>query len=137
MRTSYLVSNQSRMFAVVRKFTKSHEWIEYDTETEIGTMGITEHAQGELGDIVHVDLPEVGLEFSASDAISCVESVKTAADIYQMCDGEVLEVNEDVESEAALVNEDAEGKGWLMKIKITDASQLKHLMDEEEYRSTL
>ena len=69
---------------------------------------------------MHVDLPEVGTEFSRQDAISCVESVKTAADVYQMCDGEVIEVNEEVEANGALVNEDAEGAGWLMKVKISD-----------------
>ena len=69
---------------------------------------------------MHVDLPEVGSEFSVQDAISCVESVKTAADVYQMCDGEVLEVNEEVEADASIVNEDAEGKGWLMKVKVSD-----------------
>ena len=93
-----------RYFSVVRKYTKTHEWIEVDTDTSIGTMGITDHAQGELGDIVHVGLPDAGTEFSKSDAISCVESVKTAADIYQMVDGEVVEVNESLADEPDLIN---------------------------------
>mgnify|MGYP002635402125 CR=1 FL=1 len=115
---SMMFQNQLRYFAVVRKYTKSHEWIELDTDTGIATIGITDHAQHELGDIVHVDLPSIGLEFSKQEAISCIESVKTAADIYQMCDGEVVEVNEDLNDDASLVNQDAEGKGWIMKVKM-------------------
>ena len=88
--------SQARCFAVIRKYTKTHEWIEVDTDTLEGKMGITEHAAKELGDIVHVDLPESGSEFNSQDVIICVESVKTAADVYQMIDGEVLEVNEKV-----------------------------------------
>ena len=119
---SMMLQNQMRYFAVVRKFTKSHEWIELDEDTGIATIGITDHAQGELGDIVHVDLPSIGAEFSKQETISCIESVKTAADIYQMCDGEVVEVNEALEGEAGLVNSDAEGKGWIMKVKMADKS---------------
>ena len=115
-----LIAQQMRYFAVVRKYTKSHEWIELDTETGIATIGITDHAQAELGDIVHVDLPSVGTEFSKQEAISCIESVKTAADIYQMCDGEVTEVNESLEDDCSVVNTDAEGKGWIMKVKMAD-----------------
>ena len=89
-----LVAQQSRYFTIVKKFTKTHEWIEVDTDTSIAKVGITDHAQSELGDIVHVGLPDVGTEFSKSEAISTVESVKTAADIYQMVDGDVLEINE-------------------------------------------
>ena len=74
--------NQARYFATIKKFTKTHEWIEFDDESEIATIGITDNAQAELGDIVHVDLPEVGTEFSKQEVITCVESVKTAADIY-------------------------------------------------------
>ena len=73
---------QMRMFAVIRKYTETHEWIEVDTDSKIATMGITNHAQGELGEVVYVELPEVGTEFSKSDVISTVESTKTAADIY-------------------------------------------------------
>ena len=86
---------------------------------------------------MHVDLPEVGTEFSHSDAIIAVESVKTAADVYQMCGGEVIEINEDVAADAALVNEDAEGNGWLMKVRITDAAQLGDLLDQDAYKSSL
>ena len=91
-----MVSSQARCFAVSKKFTKTHEWIEFDDETDIATIGITDHAQAELGDIVHIDLPDGGQDFSKGEVIVCVESVKTAADIYQMVDGEVLEINEEL-----------------------------------------
>ena len=78
----FLAGMQCRYFPIVKKYTKTHEWIEFDTDTSIAKVGITDHAQGELGDIVHVGLPDEGTEFTKSDAISCVESVKTAADIY-------------------------------------------------------
>ena len=111
-----------RYFAISRKFTKTHEWVEIDSESDIITIGITEHAQEEMGDIVHVDLPEVGTKFSLDESISCVESTKTTADIYQMVDGEVVEVNHELEEDASIVNQDAEGKGWIMKCKCSDKS---------------
>ena len=123
-----------RYFALVRKYTKSHEWIELDTDSGIATIGITDHAQHELGDIVHIDLPEVGTEFSKQETISCVESVKTAADIYQMCDGEVTEVNESLSDDSSLVNADAEGKGWIMKVKMVDTSQMDELLSLDAYK---
>ena len=100
-------------------------------------MGITEHAAKELGDIVHVDLPESGSEFNSSDVIICVESVKTAADVYQMIDGEVLGVNEAVQDDASLVNADAEADGWLISVKVLNISQLDGLMSAEEYEETI
>ena len=114
MTQTMLLQQQLRYFALIKKYTKTHEWIEYDTESKQAKMGITDHAQKELGDIVHVDLPELGKTFTKDQAISCVESVKTAADIYQMVDGEVIGVNEKVSEDSAIVNEDAEGNGWLM-----------------------
>ena len=88
-----ILMSQIRCFAKVKKFTKTHEWIEFDTESKIGTIGITNHAQRELGEVVHVDLPDINKEFVKGDVISTIESTKTAADIYQMCNGEVKEVN--------------------------------------------
>ena len=128
-----LLQQQIRHFALIRKYTKTHEWIEYDTDTKLAKMGISDHAQKELGDIVHVDLPDVGTDFSKDEAISCVESVKTAADIYQMVDGEVVEVNENVGEDGSLVNQDAEGDGWLMVIKVSDESQLDDLLTPDDY----
>ena len=106
-----------RMFCVARKFTKTHEWIEYDTDTGLGQMGITNYAQSELGDVVHIEFPEVGTHFKTEDVIVCIESVKTAADIEQMCEGDVTEINEDLENDVSLLNEDPEGKGWILKFK--------------------
>jgi len=123
-----------RYFATIKKFTKSHEWIELDTDTGIATIGITDHAQEELGDIVHVDLPEIGTEFTKQEAISTIESVKTAADIYQMCDGEVVEVNNSLEDDCSLVNSDAEGKGWIMKVKMANQSDMDELMTLDKYK---
>ena len=126
-----------RYFAIVKKYTKTHEWIEFDTDTSVAKIGITEHAQGELGDIVHVGLPDAGTEFTKSDAISCVESVKTAADIYQMVDGEVVEVNDMLENEPDLINKDAEGDGWIMKVKLKDQQQLSELLSSDDYKDIL
>ena len=126
---------QMRNFAVFRKYTESHEWIEFDDDTKEATMGITNHAQGELGEVVYVELPEPGTEFSKSDVIVTVESTKTAADVYQMVDGEVLAVNEDVAGDPGLVNKEAEGKGWMIKFKVADVSQLDELMTEDDYKN--
>ena len=126
-----------RYFAIIKKYTKTHEWIEIDTDTSIAKMGITEHAQGELGDIVHVGLPDPGTEFTKSEAISCVESTKTAADIYQMVDGEVVEANEKLNDEPDLINQDAEGEGWVMKIKVSDPKQLDELLTPDDYKEIL
>ena len=132
-----VIGIHSRYFSIVKKYTKTHEWIEVDTDTSIATMGITDHAQGELGDIVHVGLPDAGTEFTKSEAISCVESTKTAADIYQMVDGEVVEVNEKLNDEPDLINQDAEGEGWVMKIKLTDQKQLNDLLSADDYKEIL
>ena len=128
---------QVRNFTVTKKFTKTHEWIEFDDSTNIATIGITDHAQAELGDIVHVDLPEEGQEFSKSEVIVCVESVKTAADIYQMVDGEVVEINEQLAEDASLLNSDAEGKGWIMKVKLSDSTQMNDLLSADKYKHLL
>ena len=132
-----LAGMQCRYFTVVKKYTKTHEWIELDTDTSIAKIGITDHAQGELGDIVHVGLPDEGTEFTKADAISCVESVKTAADIYQMVDGEVVEVNQQLADEPDLINKDAEGEGWIMKIKMKDQKQLGDLLNLDDYNEIL
>lgn len=96
-------------------------------------MGITNFAQKELGDIVHVDLPDLETEFVKGDAICCVESTKTAADIYQMVDGEVIEVNDTLDAEPELINTDPEGNGWIMKIKIQGDDNIKNMLDKDAY----
>ncbi|MFS2324881.1 glycine cleavage system protein GcvH [Brucella sp. H1_1004] len=112
-------------------FTEDHEWI--SVEGGVATVGITIHAQEQLGDLVFVDLPEVGRTVSKGDGIVVVESVKAASDVYAPVDGEVVEVNEAVSSDPALVNQAAEGDGWLFKLKLSDEGQLSGLLDKAGY----
>ena len=113
------------------KYTENHEWLKI--EGDIGTVGITHHAQDALGDVVFVDLPEVGALFAQKETAGVVESVKAAADIYMPVAGEVTEVNETLRADPALANSDPLGAGWFFKVKLSDASQLTGLMDETRY----
>jgi glycine cleavage system H protein len=115
-----------------RYFTDEHEWI--DVEGEIATVGITEYAQEQLGDIVFVELPAEGATFEKGDDAAVVESVKAASDVYAPISGEVVETNSALEDEPALVNSDAEEDGWFFKLRITDASELEGLMTEAAYK---
>ena len=112
-------------------FTEDHEWI--SVEGGVATVGITIHAQEQLGDLVFVDLPEVGRTVSKGEGIVVVESVKAASDVYAPVDGEVVEVNEAVSSDPALINQAAEGEGWLFKLKLSDEGQLSGLLDKAGY----
>lgn len=112
------------------KYAKSHEWIELGAEAKVG---ISDHAQAELTDVVYVELPGVGSLVAAGDAMAVVESVKAASDIYAPVSGEVIEVNEEVQNDPALVNTDPYGAGWLFKIRVEDDSQLADLLDAEAY----
>jgi glycine cleavage system H protein len=114
------------------KYTEEHEWIA--VEGEIGTIGISDYAQEQLGDVVFVEMPEIGKSLAEGDEAAVVESVKAASEIYAPVGGEVLEVNEDLDDNPGLVNEDAEGDGWFFRIRIDDASELDDLMDETEYK---
>ena len=116
-----------------RRYTKDHEWIDHDGET--AAVGITDHAQEQLGDVVFVDLPEVGRAVEAEEAMAVVESVKAASDVYAPIAGEIVEVNEALADNPALVNEAAEGDGWFVKLKPADAAALDGLMDEAAYRA--
>ena len=113
------------------RFTKDHEWISVDGG--IGTVGITNHAQTQLGDIVFVEVPESGRKAAQGDAIAVVESVKAASDVFSPVSGEVVETNGDLSGQPALVNEDAEGKAWFFKIRIANAAELDALMDRAAY----
>jgi glycine cleavage system H protein len=113
------------------KYAKSHEWIELGGEE--AKVGISDHAQAELTDVVYVELPEVGSQVAAGDAMAVVESVKAASDIYAPVSGEIIAVNEEVQNDPALVNTDPYGAGWLFKIRAEDSSQLADLLDAEEY----
>jgi glycine cleavage system H protein len=115
-------------------YTKDHEWIK--VEGNEGYIGLTDYAQDQLGDIVYVELPEVDNEFEKEEAFSAVESVKAASDVYMPVDGKILEVNEALLDEPALLNEDPY-ENWIVKIEILDKSQLDELMTSEEYEKYL
>jgi len=117
------------------RFTKEHEWVRI--EGDIATFGISDHAQEALGDIVFVELPEVGRNIDAGEAYGVVESVKAVSDVYAPVAGEVIEINETLESEADLVNSDAYGAGWIIKVKISDNNADTELMDADEYTTFL
>ena len=113
------------------KYTQDHEWLKI--EGDVATVGITVHAQDALGDVVFVDLPEVGALFAQKETAGVVESVKAAADVYMPVGGEVIEVNEMLRADPSLANSDPLGTGWFFKVKLSDASQLDALMDETSY----
>lgn len=117
------------------RYTKDHEYIRIEGET--GTVGITDYAQGQLGDVVFVELPEVGKALGKGDEAAVVESVKAASEVYAPVSGEVVEVNADLEATPGTVNEDAAGKGWFLKLKLKDAAELEGLMGEAEYQNYL
>ena len=114
-------------------YTKDHEWI--SVEDGIGTIGITDHAQEQLGDIVFVELPDKGTEVGQGDEACVVESVKAASEVYAPISGEIVEANEALAENSALVNESAEGDAWFMKIKLSDTSELEDLMDKAAYEA--
>lgn len=116
----------------MRYFTDEHEWI--DVAGDIATVGITDYAQGQLGDIVFVELPAVGTAVEKGKDAAVVESVKAASDVYAPIDGEVTETNGALEEDPALVNTAPEGEGWFFKMTIADAAQLDGLMDETAYK---
>jgi len=118
-----------------RLYIKSHEWIERDGDTV--TIGITDHAQESLGDLVFVELPETGESLSAGDVCAVVESVKAASDIYAPLTGEVTAVNEELADSPELINEDPYGEGWLMKMSITDEAELDDFLDAEAYQAVV
>ncbi len=116
-----------------RYFTEDHEWI--DVDGDVGTVGISDYAQGQLGDIVFVDVPEAGKSLAKGDEAAVVESVKAASDVYSPVSGSVIEGNAALTDEPGLVNTDPEGEGWFFKLTLSDASQLDRLMDETAYEA--
>jgi glycine cleavage system H protein len=113
------------------RFTKDHEWIRVDGD--VATIGITSHAQSQLGDVVFVEVPEVGRKAAQGEAVAVVESVKAASDVYAPVAGEVIEVNSDLAGTPAMVNEDAEGKAWFFKLRLANPAELDGLMDRAAY----
>jgi glycine cleavage system H protein len=115
------------------KFAETHEWIRVDGD--VGTVGITDHAQAELTDIVFAETPKVDSKVSAKEALAVVESVKAASDIYSPVGGDVVEANEALADNPALINQDPYGAGWIFKIRIADSSELNSLLDAAAYRA--
>lgn len=115
-----------------KKYTKQHEWLSVDGD--VGTVGISEHAQDQLGDVVFVELPAVGTKLEANAEMAVVESNKAASDVYAPVSGEVVEVNPQLEDRPELINESAEDKGWLVKLRLSDAST-DSLMSAADYQN--
>lgn len=117
------------------KYTKDHEWVKIDGDT--ATVGITDFAQGELGDIVYVDVDTLDDTVEEGEVFGSVEAVKTVSDLFMPLSGEVIEFNEELEDEPELVNSDPYGKGWMIKVAISDASQINNLLDAEAYQALI
>lgn len=115
------------------KFSEEHEWVRL--EGDIGVVGITDYAQEQLGDVVYVELPDIGRKVEQGGEVAVVESVKAASEVYAPVSGEVVEVNETLTTAPQIVNEDATGAGWFVKIRVSDASELDNLMDEAAYKA--
>jgi glycine cleavage system H protein len=117
------------------RYTKEHEWVRL--AGDIATIGITDHAQEQLGDVVFVELPEIGREVTADEACAVVESVKAASDIYAPLTGKVVEANQTIIDDPSLVNSDAEGEGWFFRVEIDETDAFEALMDEAAYTEYL
>ena len=117
------------------KYTEEHEWIRIDGNT--ATIGITDFAQGELGDIVYIDIDSIGNELDGNEIFGTVEAVKTVSDLFMPIKGKVLEINSDIESTPEIVNEDPYGKGWIIKIEIHEEQDISNLLSDEEYRNMI
>jgi glycine cleavage system H protein len=117
------------------RYTKDHEWIRLDGD--VATVGITEHAQEQLGDIVYVELPEIGKKVTKGGDAAVVESVKAASDVYSPATGEVVAINDALGASPGAINEEAEGKGWFFRLKLSSADELNDLMSAEQYKEFL
>src|SRR5215207_840924 len=123
----------ARGFFMTTLYTTDHEWLRI--EGDVATIGVTDYAQSQLGDVVFVELPKVGRSFKKAEAAAVVESVKAASDVYAPISGEVVEVNDALAAEPALLNSDAGGKAWFFKLKIADKGELGGMMDEAAYKA--
>lgn len=117
------------------RYTKDHEWIRLDGD--VATVGITEHAQSQLGDIVYVELPEIGRRIEKGGDAAVVESVKAASDVYAPASGEVVAVNQSLDGAPGSINEEAEGKGWFFRLKLSAPDELNELMTDAQYKEFL
>jgi glycine cleavage system H protein len=118
------------------KFTEDHEWV-LTADDGTALIGITDYAQEQLGELVYIELPEVGAEVEKGDAVAVIESVKSASDLLMPISGEILEVNEELDGDPGKVNEDAMGAGWFIKIRMSDEGELDELMDSDSYHDLL
>ena len=118
-------------------YTEEHEYLKPAEDEGVYYIGITDYAQGELGDVVYVELPSAGDRFARKDVFGTVEAVKAVSDLYSPVSGEVVEVNESLANDPALVNSDPYGKGWMLKVRVSDATELDSLMGPEEYRTQI
>lgn len=121
------------MYEDDRRYSKEHEWIRLDGDGS-ATVGVTDYAQEELGDVVFVELPEVGASFDQDDEVGTIESVKAVSSLFTPVSGTILEVNEEIAERPELVNEDPHGEGWLLRLEVAAAEQLDGLMSAEEYQ---
>ena len=118
-----------------KKYTKDHEWV--DINDSVATIGISNHAQESLGDIVFIGLPSVGKEVKSKEEVCVIESVKAASDIYSPLDGEITEINETLKDDASIINKDPENTGWIFKLKISDPDQINNLLSLDDYNNFL
>jgi glycine cleavage system H protein len=116
-------------------YTKEHEWL--GTDDSVATIGITDYAQGELGDIVFIELPDVGTEIKQMEAFGTIEAVKTVADLYSPVSGEVVEVNSVIEEKPEVINQDPYGEGWIIKVRLTNEAEVDGLLGSEEYKALI
>lgn len=116
-------------------YSEDHEWVAFDADTNIATIGITDYAQGELGDVVFLELPEIGMQVTPKDTCGTIEAVKTVAELYAPVSGEIIEINADLEDRPETVNRDPYGDGWILKIQVADAGELDTLLDATAYRT--
>ena len=119
------------------KYTKEHEWIDIDSNKKYATVGISDFAQRELGDVVFIELPNVGDLFSRNDIFGTVEAVKTVADLYIPVSGKIIGINDELESNPELINSDAYGQGWIIKIELLNNSELGDLLDSSQYQKLI
>jgi glycine cleavage system H protein len=118
------------------KYTKEHEWVRVENDS-IGVVGITDYAQSELGDIVYVELPQIGKQVKQLEPFGTIEAVKAVSDLFSPLSGEVIEVNEKLKDSPDLINKDPYGEGWIIKIKISDLSELNNLLSAEDYKKLI
>lgn len=117
------------------KYTKDHEWVKVDGDT--ATVGVTDFAQGELGDIVYVEIETVGESLDQEEVFGSIEAVKTVSDLFMPVSGEILELNEEIESNPEVINSDPYGKGWMIKVKLSDSSELEGLLSADQYKELI